>query len=111
MYCLGLLDSGNYVLYLYSILRSKGYPAEVIATPCKIAKSSCGYCLKFNCQYKDVVIKESVDAGTPVREIYQVTKVNYKNVYQKIYPWTLKKLLDYGKPKKYCVTIIYSRYE
>ncbi|HHV97021.1 MAG TPA: DUF3343 domain-containing protein [Clostridiaceae bacterium] len=86
MYCLSLLDSGNYVLHLYTILKNKGYPAEVVSTPCKIAKNSCGYCLKFKCENKDVVIQESIKAGIPVREIYKVTKAHYKNVYQKIYP-------------------------
>lgn len=86
MYCLGLLNSSNYVLRLCRILRNKGYPAEVVSTPCKIAKNSCGYCIRFHEQYKDSVIREGAEACIPIREIYQVVKVSHKNVYQKIYP-------------------------
>jgi len=86
MYCLALLDSGNYVLRLCRILEQKGYPVEVVSTPCKIAKDGCGYCLKFSEQYKDTIIREGNEAGIYVKKIYNIISMRYKNVYEKIYP-------------------------
>lgn len=86
MYCLGILDSGNYVFRLGRLLKSKGYPVEIVSTPCKIAKDGCGFCLRFPLQYKDIVINEGIEAGTFIREIYEIVNVSYKNVYKKIYP-------------------------
>jgi len=85
MYCVALLDSGNYVLSLCKALERKGYVFEVISTPCQIAKGGCGYCLKFPLEYKDVVINEGFANLTPVREIYKVINAVTKNRYERIF--------------------------
>lgn len=85
MYCVAILDSGNYVLSLYRALERKGFVFEVVSTPCQIAKGGCGYCLKFPCEYKDFVIGEGVTNRTPVKEIYRVISGLTKNRYERIY--------------------------
>lgn len=83
-YLLAILDSGNYVFNLCRTLENKGYVFEVVATPCQIAKSGCGYCLKFPDEYKDLVVDEAKENGFKVREIYKITNSFAKNIYEKI---------------------------
>jgi hypothetical protein len=85
MYCVAVLDSGNFVLSLCRALEKKGYVFEVISTPCQIAKGGCGYCLRFPEKYKDLVINEGFANLTPVREIYRVVNEVTKNRYVRIY--------------------------
>lgn len=85
MYCVAILDSGNYVFNLCSVLEKKGYVFEVVSIPCHIAKSGCGYCLKFPFEYMDMVINEAKAINTPVREIYKIVPMFSKNQYTKIY--------------------------
>lgn len=85
MKCLALLDSGNYAMRLSSLLERKGYVFEVVATPCQIAKGGCGYCLKFDEQYCDLVLNEAMQNNINIREIYRVTPLFTKNKYEKIY--------------------------
>jgi hypothetical protein len=85
MYCLAILDSGNYVFHLCRALEKKGYVFEIISTPCQIAKSGCGYCLKFPEEFKDIVLSEALTCGIHVREIYKVIQEFTKNKYEKIY--------------------------
>ena len=84
-YCLAMFDSGNYVFNLHRILEQKGYSFEVVATPCRIAKGGCGYCLKFPEECTDAVINEAGLNNMVVREIYRVTPLFSKNKYEKIY--------------------------
>lgn len=84
MYYLVMVDSGNYAYKLYSIMNSKGYDVEVIPTPCKLAKSGCGYCIKIPVEYKEVIIKEGHENNIAIKEIYSVKTVGSKNIYEKI---------------------------
>jgi hypothetical protein len=85
MNCLVLFDSGNYVFNLCRILEQKGYVFEIISTPCHIAKSGCGYCLKIPEKFIELVLKEASINKTPVREIYRIIPTAYKNKYEKIF--------------------------
>lgn len=85
MYCLAIFDSGNYAYRLCNILERKGYVFEVISTPCQIAKSGCGYCMKLPIEYKDMIIAEGFAANTPVREMYKVIPMLMNNKYERIY--------------------------
>lgn len=85
MYCLAILDSGNYVFHLCRTLEKAGYVFEIVSTPCHIAKGGCGYCLKFPAEFKELVINEALRLGTPVREIYTVTNSITRNHYKKTY--------------------------
>jgi len=85
MECLAIFDSGNFVFNICRIMEEKGYTFEVVSTPCQIAKSGCGYSLKFPIEYKDLVIKTSIEYKMPVREIYKIIPLFTKNKYEKIY--------------------------
>lgn len=85
MYCLAILDSGNFAFNLCRILEGKGYFFEVISTPCHIAKGGCGYCIKLPFKYKDVIIKEGKESNNDIKEIYKVNILPTKNTYEKIY--------------------------
>lgn len=85
MYCIGILDSGNYAYRLCEILERKGYVFEVMATPCQIASNGCGYCIKFPEEYKDLVITEGKNNGLLIREIYRLVPLYAKNRYERIY--------------------------
>jgi hypothetical protein len=85
MYCLAILDSGNYVFHLCRALERRGYVFEIISTPCQIAKDGCGYCLKFPAEFKDIVLSEALACGIRIREIYKILPGNMKNSYEKIY--------------------------
>ncbi|HHW49754.1 MAG TPA: DUF3343 domain-containing protein [Clostridiaceae bacterium] len=85
MECLAIFDSGNYAFNFCSIMEKKGYVFEVVSTPCQIAKSGCGYSLKFPIEYKDLVIKTADEYKMPVREIYKIIPLFSKNKYEKIY--------------------------
>jgi hypothetical protein len=85
MYCLVLFDSGNYVFNLCRILEQKGYVFEIVSTPCHIAKSGCGYCLKLPEKFSGLVLKEASINKTPVREIYRIIPTPSKNKYEKIF--------------------------
>ena len=85
MYCLAMLDSGNYVFSLCRILEKKGYVFEVISTPCHIAKGGCGYCLKFPEEYKELIVNEGALNRFFIREIYRIVPLYSKNKYDKIF--------------------------
>lgn len=85
MDCLAILNSGNYVFKLCSILEKKGYVFEIVSTPCQIAKDGCGYCLKFPIEYKELVIGEGRANGLPVKEIFKIIPGFSKNKYEKVY--------------------------
>lgn len=85
MYAIAILDSGNFALKLCSILEEKGYIFEVVPTPCHIAKSGCGYCLKFPLEYKEIVLQEAILNKLVIRAIYKVEPQPMKNNYIKIY--------------------------
>jgi hypothetical protein len=84
MFCLAILDSSNYVFSLCRALEIKGHVFEVVSTPCKLAKSGCGYCLKFPCEFQNVVIENANILNTPVRELYcahdMITKFKYEKL-------------------------------
>lgn len=85
MYGIAIMDSGNIALNFCRILEKKGYVFEVVSTPCQIAKSGCGYCLKFPFQFMDLIIQEGKNTNTKIREIYKVTKSGLKNKYEKVW--------------------------
>lgn len=84
MYCLIMVDSGNYAYKLYNLVKSKGYDVEVIPTPCKLAKSGCGYCIKAPVEYKELIVKEGKENNVFISEIYIVKTEKGKNIYEKI---------------------------
>ena len=84
MKCIAILDSGNYVYKLDSMLQKKGFRFEVISTPCRLAKGGCGLCLKFPEEYLEVVIAESIEINTPIKEVYRVISGASKNKYKRI---------------------------
>ncbi len=84
MYCLGILDSGNYAFHLCGIFEKRGLVFEVVSVPCKIAKGGCGYCLKFPEEYIESVIKEGKKNETPLREIYKAIPISSKVKYIKM---------------------------
>jgi len=83
---IAVFDSGNHARLLCSILERKGYVFEVIATPCQIAKTGCGYSLRFPLRYMDVVLQEARLHGIVVREIYRIERQVPRNKYVKVYP-------------------------
>ncbi len=85
MYCIAILSSGNYAFNLCRILEKKGYVFEVVSTPCQIAKGGCSYCIKFPCEFKDVVINEGIRSGMYVREIFSIVPMFTKNKYERVY--------------------------
>ena len=85
MYHIAMLDSGNFVFSLCRILERKGYVFEVVSIPCQIAKSGCGYCLKFPAEYMDLIIREGAGSNMPIREIFKVIPMFSKNKYEKVY--------------------------
>ncbi len=84
VYCIGIMDSGNYAYNLCRALERKGFVFEVVATPCQIAQMGCGYSLKFPEDYKELVLKEAKSSGYAIREIYRIIPMVTKNKYQKI---------------------------
>lgn len=84
MFCMAMLDSGNYVFSLCRALEKKGYVFEVIATPCQIAKGGCGYCLKFPCEFREIVRENANLYNMPIRELYcahdMITKFKYEKL-------------------------------
>jgi len=84
VYCLAILDSGNYVFNLCRIFEKKGFVFEVVSIPCHIAKDGCGYCLKFPIQFRDMVIYEGIINRMPVREIYKIIPFGTRNKYERI---------------------------
>lgn len=85
MFCLALVDSGNYAFRLCTILERKGYVFEVVATPCQIARNGCGYCIKLPYQLMDIIINEGLANNIPVKEVYRIIPEAFKNKYEKIY--------------------------
>lgn len=83
MNCLALLDSGNYAIFISNKLRKIGIDSEIIPTPCKIAENGCGYCLKFNCEHKDLILHHANQNNIKIDEIYKINTDN-KNKYGKI---------------------------
>ncbi|HEX2927953.1 MAG TPA: DUF3343 domain-containing protein [Ruminiclostridium sp.] len=85
MDCLAILNSGNYVFKLCSILEKKGYVFEIVSTPCQIARDGCGYCLKLPIEHMELVIAEGRANGLPVKEIFKIIPGFTKNKYEKVY--------------------------
>ena len=85
MFAIAIMDSGNYALNLCAILERKGYVFEVAPTPCHIAKTGCGYCLKFPLQFKELVLQEALLNKIVIREMYSIEPKLMKNKYVKIY--------------------------
>lgn len=85
MYCLAILDSGNYAFHLCRSLEKKGYVFEVVSIPCQIAKDGCSYCLKFPIEFKDFVINEAHADRLMIKEIYKIVPGRTKNKYERIY--------------------------
>lgn len=79
-----ILDSGNYVYKLDAELRKQGYKFEIVSTPCHVAKSGCGLCLKFPAEFFDVVKAVADRSDTPIREAYRVVQGFSRNRYERI---------------------------
>jgi hypothetical protein len=85
MKCLAILDSGNYVYKLDSVLEKRGYKFEIISTPCHIAKDGCGLCLKFSEEYLEEVLAGANEGNIPIKEVYRIIPGFTKNKYKRIY--------------------------
>lgn len=85
VFAIAIMDSGNYALKLCTILERKGYVFEVVPTPCHIARTGCGYCLKFPLEFKGLVLQEALLNKTVIREIYRIEPQLTRNNYVKIY--------------------------
>lgn len=85
MYSIAILDSGNIAMNFCRLLEKKGYVFEVVSTPCQIATSGCGYCLRFPGQFMNVVIEEGKANNIIIREIYKVIQLGMKNRYEKVW--------------------------
>ncbi|NJD02424.1 MAG: DUF3343 domain-containing protein [Ruminiclostridium sp.] len=85
MYGIAILDSGNIAMNFCRLLEKKGYVFEVVSTPCQIATSGCGYCLRFPMEYLNLVIDEGKANNIYVREIYRVVRLGIKNRYEKVW--------------------------
>jgi hypothetical protein len=85
-YVIAVLDSGNFALNLMSILNKKSIITEFTSLPCGIAKSGCGYCLKFSISYLKQIIKIGAENNLIIREVYEIVPQFLKNKYIKIYP-------------------------
>lgn len=83
-YCIGIMDSGNFAHSLCGALERKGFIFEVIATPCHIARTGCGYSLKFPEEYLEMVMAEAKVKGFPIREVYRMIPMFNKNKYEKL---------------------------
>ncbi len=84
MYCLAMVDSGNYAYRLGEIMNNKGYNVEVVSTPCRLAKSGCSYCIKLPFEYQDLIINEGLENKIYIREIYKIIPLPTKNIYERI---------------------------
>lgn len=84
MECIALYDSGNYAYRVCRILEMNGLVFEVIATPCGISNTGCGYCLRFPYEFLSTVLAESLACGCPVRAAYKVVEQNHKREYIRI---------------------------
>jgi len=83
--CIANFDSGNHAYQLCRILERKGYVFEIVATPCHIATSGCGYSMRLPIEYTELVISEGKNNGIPVREIYKIISEGFKNRYVRIF--------------------------
>ena len=84
MDCIALYDSGNYAFRMRRIFEQSGLFFEVIATPCKVSRTGCGYCLLFPEEYLNMVITQSQAYGCPVREAYKIQTVGNRNNYIRV---------------------------
>lgn len=85
MLSIAIMDSGNYALALCRALERKGYVFEVVSTPCQLAKSGCGYCIKYPSEFTELVVREGKDIGIPVREVFNIIPYGFKNRYEKVW--------------------------
>jgi len=84
MKCIAILDSGNYVYKLDSLLEKRGYKFDVVSTPCHIAKGGCGLCLKFPEEFLEVVKAGAIECNTPIKGVYMIADGHSKNKYRRI---------------------------
>ena len=80
MKALAICDSGNYAIKLCSILERQ-IDCEVVATPCKLAREGCSYCLKFNYEDYNYVKKVAAENGIRLRAAYKIEQQLLKNNY------------------------------
>lgn len=85
MDCIANFDSGNHAFELCRIFERKGYVFEVVATPCHIAASGCGYSMRLPLEYAELLITEAQNNGIVVREIYKIISGGLRNRYVRIY--------------------------
>lgn len=62
-YYLLVFSSHNQAVYLYNWLIKKGYPVELVSTPCKIS-SGCTQSIKFGEEYMNDILYEANIVGT-----------------------------------------------
>lgn len=83
-FCLATFISGNFAISLNNILSRQGFNCEVTATPCRIANSGCGYCIKFPEQYLGVLPGIARENRIALGKIYSVEEKNGKKTYIEI---------------------------
>jgi len=84
MLCIAVMESGNHAIALSQELENAGVMAQVISTPCKLAKEGCGYSLRFDMNDQEAINKIATERDLKVRSYYRVSKDFMKSKYQKI---------------------------
>lgn len=84
--CLATMISGNYALAVVNELAKEGYRFNVIPTPCRIAGTGCGHCIKLPEEYIPVLINKCNQTGYKIHEIYRIVPENSRSRYVRIYP-------------------------
>lgn len=84
MKCIAILETGNYVYKLESVLERKGLKFDIVSTPCSVTRGGCSLCLKFPEEYLPVVRNTAVECNTPIKAIYRIVQGFAKRRYQRI---------------------------
>jgi len=79
-----ILESGNFVLFLYKELKKNGITTQVVPIPCKIAHGGCGYCLKFDISNLDTIKKIASSQQIVIKEMYKEINLFSKKKFEKL---------------------------
>lgn len=83
-YCIVTFISGNHAIMVCNRLKEKGINAEIMNTPCSVAKDGCSYCIKVPVDQVDLVVREARENRVAVRDIYRRVIINGKKRYRKL---------------------------
>lgn len=65
-------------------LKEKGVSAEIMNTPCSVAKDGCSYCIKVPADRTDLLLREAKENKVPVRDVYRIVITNGRKKYRKL---------------------------